>query len=239
MKRHDDPGVVRQEYASEAGLQRRISVYAQSEGENPHDLIVGLVSEWCPCRVLDVGCGPGLIAARLHEIDRCDLLAIDVSERMVELTRARGVNAFAADAQALPFGDEQFDVVVAAWMLYHLPDLDRGLREISRVLRRAGHLIAVTNSVRHLEELWEVVGRDREGEALPFTAENGNELLGRHFAQIEWRDFEGRVTFSDRTAARDYIASYVPTAHLADRLPGFAGPLVATRRNRVFVATKP
>ncbi len=44
----------------------------------------------------------------------------------------------------LPFGEGEFDVAVAAWMLYHAPDLDRALAELARVLKPAGRLVAVT-----------------------------------------------------------------------------------------------
>ncbi|MBV9366074.1 MAG: class I SAM-dependent methyltransferase [Solirubrobacterales bacterium] len=238
MMRHDDPNVVEQEYSSEVGLQSRISLYANTDGENPHDLIIDLVRAWRPCRVLDVGCGTGAIARPLQDIPGCDVHAIDASPQMVEVTRRRGVAAEVADVQALPFADEQFDGVIAAWMLYHVQDLDRGLREIKRVLRIGGHLIAVTNSVRHLEELWALAGRDRAREGLPFTAENGCEILSRYFAEVEPRDVLGTVTFPDRSAACGYIASYIPTAHLVDQLPDFTAPLRATRRNCVFTARK-
>ena len=46
-----------------------------------------------------------------------------------------------------------YDVVVAAWMLYHLDDLDAGLAEIRRVLRPGGALVAATNSEGHLADL--------------------------------------------------------------------------------------
>ena len=57
---------------------------------------------------------------------------------MVELARARGVDARVGDVQELPFADGAFDCVVAAWMLYHVPDLDRGARRArARAARRA------------------------------------------------------------------------------------------------------
>ena len=44
-------------------------------------------------------------------------MAVDQSERMVELASARGVDACVGDVQELPFADESFDCAVAAWML--------------------------------------------------------------------------------------------------------------------------
>ena len=71
----------------------------------------------------------------------------------MELTAARGVEARVADVQDLPFADDSFDVVAAMWMLYHVPDLDRGLAEVRRVLRPGGRLVAVTNGDGHTAEL--------------------------------------------------------------------------------------
>ena len=55
---------------------------------------------------------------------------------MVELTREARRGRAVGDVQELSFGDGEFDVVVAAWMLYHVPDIERALDEI--VPRAAG-----------------------------------------------------------------------------------------------------
>jgi SAM-dependent methyltransferase len=47
------------------------------------------------------------------------VVAIDQSERMVELTQARGVEAHVGDVQELGFAEGEFDCAVAAWMLFH------------------------------------------------------------------------------------------------------------------------
>ncbi len=145
-----DPDVVRREYATEDGLAARASVYGREEfGEgDARRTALDAIAEVAPRRVLEVGCGRGEFAERLvAELD-VDVVAIDQSERMVELTRARGIDARVADVQALPFGDGEFDCVVANWMLYHVPDLDRGLAEVARVLRPEGRLVAATEQPR-------------------------------------------------------------------------------------------
>ena len=50
-----------------------------------------------------------------------------------------------------------------------MPDLDRGLAEVARVLRHGGALIAVTNAPDHLQELWELAGIERWDHGWNFT----------------------------------------------------------------------
>ena len=84
-----------------------------------------------------------------------------------------------ADVQELPFADGEFDVAIAAWMLYHVPDLERGVAELARVLRPGGRLVAATNSRFHLLELRELVGSGPS--TLKFSREDGEDHLARHF----------------------------------------------------------
>jgi SAM-dependent methyltransferase len=160
-----------------------------------------------------------------------------VSERMVELARACGVDARVGDVQALPFADASFDTVVAAWMLYHVPDLDRGLAEIARVLRPGGRLVVATNSELHLEEARAHAGVSMVGR-VPFNRENGAGILERHFAAVERIDVDGWVTFPDAEAIRRYIRSMILIAEdgSAERVPDDVGPVRAGVRVTVFVA---
>ena len=80
--------------------------------------------------MLDVGCGLGGTTERFVKELGADVRAIDLSPRMVELTRARGVDAQVGDVQQLPFEDGAFDCVFAGWMLYHVPDLERAYRRV-------------------------------------------------------------------------------------------------------------
>ena len=53
---------------------------------------------------------------------------------MVRATAARRVHALVGDVTRLPFADAEFDCAVAAWMLYHVPDLDRVMDAVDRTL---------------------------------------------------------------------------------------------------------
>ena len=150
--RLDDPEAVRAQYTTEVGLETRRSLYVGGEGDDPRDVAFAAVAEVVPQEVLEVGCGPGEFASRIQQELGCRVVAVDTSERMVALAGERGVDARVGDVQQLAFEAGVFDCVVAAWMLFHVPDLDRGLAELARVLRPGGRLVAVTNSERHLQE---------------------------------------------------------------------------------------
>ena len=231
-----DPEVVREQYASEAGLAARKGIYVEVTGPDAREMAFEAVAEVEPETVLEVGCGEGELAERIERELGVHIVAIDQSERMVEITRARGVDARVGDVQDLPFDDASFDVVVAAWMLYHAPDLDRAVAELGRVLRPGGRLVATTNAGDHLQEMLELAGIDDF--EFSFRAENGAEILGRHFANVETRDARGTVTLRDAEQIRSYLRSSARLREGADRVPELEEPLVARRRPVVFVAEK-
>ena len=231
----NDPQHVVRQYETETGLAARKAVYQDVTGVDARALAIEAVLAVAPDRVLEVGCGEGELAERLTALAP-EVVAVDQSPRMVELTRARGVDARVADIQELPFADDSFDAVLAAWMLYHVADLDRGLSELARVLRPGGRLVATTNGNDHLAELLALGGLEHWD--LPFAAENGAAILGRHFGSVERHDANGTVTFSDIELVRSYFGSSERLSGALDRLPEeLDAPLVARRLPAVFVAT--
>jgi SAM-dependent methyltransferase len=230
----NDPAAVRREYADDSRLAARQAAQQHGTGPDPRQVAFEAVAEVQPQLVLEVGSGRGELAERMKRELDARIVAIDQSERMVALTEQRGVEAVVGDVQDLPFRDGIFDVVVAAWMLYHVTDLDRGLREIRRVLHDGGRLVAVTNSERSMHELWGLVGYAPE---YVFGAENAEWSLLRHFTIVERRDVRGTVTFPNREAAHRYVSASPLKTNLADNLPLFDGPLVCSRHCVVFVAT--
>lgn len=236
--RLDDPDLIRREYATEEGLSARLSVYRQLTGLTAPELAFRAVEEVGPERMLEAGCGWGDFSARVAAELGASVVAVDISPRMVELARERGVDARVGDVQELPFRDGEFDCVAANWMLYHVPDLERGLSELARVLAPGGRLVAATNGLQHLGELWSLAGRDRANEPVRFFAETAEPFLQRHFVSVERRSVDVPVTFPDVSAVRHYIESSVAHKHLASHVVDFEGALVATSRQVVFVCGK-
>jgi SAM-dependent methyltransferase len=231
----NDPALVRAEYETDERFRRRsLYEWAIYEGPDPREHALLALHEGPPDRILDVGCGTGEQAARAASVLGAAVVGLDQSERMVELTRARGIEAVVGDVQDLPFADGSFDAVTASWMLYHLPDLDRGLAEIARVLRPGGRLVALHNGERHLHELWGVDDDDI------FTAETGPAALARHFARVEAREVRGAATFVTRESLRGYLGAF-ETLHGQDetwRADALAVPLRVTCLNSILIAEK-
>jgi SAM-dependent methyltransferase len=188
----NDPELVASQYASEAPLEARRSVYTDVEGPDAREVAFVAIAEAQPRRVLEVGGGPGELSERIARELGAEVVMVDISPRMVALAQARGVDARVGDVQGLPFDDAEFDCAVAAWMLYHVPDLDRGLAELRRVLRPGGRLVAVTNGNQHMEEVRRLAGEWAWQRR--FRREEAVEALERHFSRVERRDVDGWAT---------------------------------------------
>jgi 2-polyprenyl-3-methyl-5-hydroxy-6-metoxy-1,4-benzoquinol methylase len=234
----NDPAYVSEQYASEEGLAARASIYGGGDGVDARDVVLEELRRARPVRLLEVGCGWGELSERMARELEASVVAIDQSPRMVELACSRGVDARVGDVQRLPFRDGEYDAVVAAWMLYHVPDLGAALAECARVLRAGGVLVAVTNSARDFEELWDFVGRDLSDRFLTFRSENGARALRRHFGLVVRRDVISDVTFETADAVRRYVASSSLGHAYLENVRELDEPLVARKAVAVFVATK-
>ena len=103
---------------------------------------------WPAQRMLEIGAGTGFFTLNLLQAGLAESAVVtDISQGMVDVAvrngRALGldVTGQAADAEALPFGDGEFDLVIGHAVLHHIPDLDLAFREILRVLRPGGRFV--------------------------------------------------------------------------------------------------
>jgi SAM-dependent methyltransferase len=93
-------------------------------------------------RVLDVGCGTGRFLAALP--DRYETVGVDISEKMLEVARARGLDVEHASADALPFPDRTFQLVTSFAVLHHLIEprtVRAAIFEMSRVVQNGGIVV--------------------------------------------------------------------------------------------------
>ena len=162
----------------------------------------------------DLGCGPGHMARYLHGrgIQVCGM---DLSAGMVERARRLnpGIEFNQGDMRTLPVRDNTWAGIAAFYAIVHfpLPDLDRSLREMMRVLAPGGRLLLsfhIGEDTAQIEDLWE------SGAALEFnffrvsTVRGSIERAGFEIEEIIERDpYAPEVEYQSRRA---YIFAQKP-----------------------------
>ena len=119
--------------------------YERERGHGYHQMIDDLeLQVTAPyargARVLELGCGTGLILTRVAEIAN-EAVGIDLSEGMARHAQERGLDVHIGSICDLPFDDDEFDLTYSFKVLAHVPDIDAALREAARVTRPGGHLL--------------------------------------------------------------------------------------------------
>lgn len=107
--------------------------------------VANIVCDWEPKRILDVASGTGDLALEIQKkCPEAEVTATDFSPEMLAHAKRRGVReTLLADALALPFKDQSFDVVTVAFGLRNMADWEKGLREMVRVIRDGGCLLVL------------------------------------------------------------------------------------------------
>lgn len=141
---------VLQQFGAESTARRVEALYLTPDVAQQREATLAALALRPGERVLDVGCGPGLLAesAAAAVGTAGEVCGIDLSEPMVALARRRCAHlpwvAFeVADAVALPGAAERFDAVTCTQVLEYVADVDRALEELRRVLRPGGRLALV------------------------------------------------------------------------------------------------
>lgn len=180
--------------------------------------------------VLELGCGSGELwkecASRIP--DGWVLTLTDLSDGMLDtawrnlIVIKRGIKFEKVDAQSIPYADKTFDAVIANFMLYHVPDRQKALSEIQRVLKDDGVLFAATSGESHLRELYEWVFRASGGKQgkipLQFTLENGKEQLQKLFPRVELSRYSDSLRVTDVDVIMAYLRSMMSVELSADEM---------------------
>ena len=114
------------------------------------------------------------------------------------------------DIQEIPYEDETFDIVIANMMLYHVPDLYKGLAEVRRVLKGDGSFYCATYGehgiIEYLAKLFTMYGVE-DNLNKNFTLQNGYELLNKFFSKVERLEYVDSLAVTDVDDMVNYIYS--------------------------------
>ncbi len=121
------------------------------------DLEVEIVERYARDKqVLEVGCGTGLILDRVAQF-ASSARGIDLSGGMLARAAARGLLVAQASATELPIASESVDVAYSFKVLAHIPDITGAMREMARVVRPGGYVLAEFYNARSLRRLVKAV----------------------------------------------------------------------------------
>jgi demethylmenaquinone methyltransferase/2-methoxy-6-polyprenyl-1,4-benzoquinol methylase len=148
MEENAKPSRVREMFGSIAGRYDFLNHFLSANIDRHwRDVCVGEVRRRLRVsvpQILDIGCGTADLSLCFSHIgpvvgcDFCQPMLKIGAQKVVRIAHCHSILLLGADALELPFADASFDVVVSAFVLRNLADMDRGFREMLRVLRPGG-----------------------------------------------------------------------------------------------------
>jgi len=140
-------------------------------------------------KVLDLGCGTGRLIERLRGAG--ELIGADISEEMLNLARRKypDVKFVQTDILSTQFADEEFDVVVSAFVIVHLKDLRKAFNEVNRILKKDGIFVLTNINQRKAPKLQIDSKNKIVIKSFYHMPEHVNEALEDCFFKIESEEF--------------------------------------------------
>lgn len=210
---------VKKQYETSANLSKRISIH-EKYSKNKTGFGNWIFSHYRikeNCAILELGCGTGEIwSGKENGINMCSRLVLsDFSEGMLQtaeqnLRYYENIEYRTIDIQDIPFEKESFDLVIANMMLYHVPDINRALCEVKRVLKKNGTFYCATYGehgiVEYLSGILGMYGiEDKTNKR--FTLQNGEDYLKPLFEVVERQEYKDSLAVTDVNDLVDYLYS--------------------------------
>ena len=213
---------LRDQYKDSSNLNARAAIYRFRVGlitwpQRVFDQLLTGLSQIA--QIIEIGAGPGGLWRENFErvptgwrVMLTDLMSGMCDEAHRSLGHDPRFTFGQMDAQQLAIDDASVDALIANHMLYHVRDLPQAVREFRRVLKPGGKLFAATNSEHHMRRMKELAAEFMgDGSPLnsemPFSLENGEQLLHREFAHVEIRRQRDELRVTDAHAVVRYVLS--------------------------------
>ena len=211
--------IVKNQYSSSSNLNTRISIH-DKYSTNKMGFSNWIYSNYeIPegSRILELGCGTGSMwIGKDEEVKKCGKLILsDSSEGMIETAKEKlssydKIEYQVIDIQDIPYEDDSFDIVIANMMLYHVPDLKKGLSEVRRVLKEGGAFYCATfgehGIMEYLSGILSEYGVE-DNTNKNFTLQNGDQYLKSAFGKVERFDYKDSLAVTNIEDIIDYIYS--------------------------------
>lgn len=215
-----------QQYANAEKFNARIRLHAQcATNKYPWPLwVFDQFEKKEKLKILELGCGTGMLwqvnATRIP-LD-WDITLSDFSEGMLKETKDRlktlkfEFKYEVINAESIPYPDNNFDAVIANHLLYHVPDLEKALAGIARVLKPGGKLYSTTvgkNNMLEMKQLVTEFTHDQKYQEVlgtiesNFSLDNGTEYLNRYFQAIHIVLYQNRLCINDAELLAEYVLS--------------------------------
>ena len=179
---------VKNQFSNDKNLAMRINFYKKYT-TNKYKFADWLFDKYVfkeNMKILELGCGNGSHwEGKIETLPNgCSLVLSDFSEGMLDLVREKfskkkNVSIEKIDIQDIPYENETFDIVIANHMLFHVPDLNKAFEPTSTAFT----------------------------EQLPFNLQNGCEILGKYFENVQRFDYENTLAITNTQDLIDWLKS--------------------------------
>ena len=258
-----------EQYSNSNKFMARIELHRRFR-TNPHlwtHWIFDQISFPENAKVLELGSGNALLwKSNLKRTpEDAHILLTDFSEGMLDDARKvlgedhKRFEFEIMDAQEIKYPNDSFDIVIANLMLYHIPDRQKAISEISRVLKPEGTLYASTYSENNMKEFTDLLrsyDKDLYNPIKPFAhafgLENGAEQLSKSFKDVERINYVDSLEVTESEPIVNYVLSFSSMKGNidGDNLDGFkeylddvldknGGVIKITKDTGIFIARKP
>ena len=219
MSKINDKSLVKQQYATANNLITRISIH-EKYSTNKMGFGNWIVSNYKidkGAKVLELGCGTGDMWKGRESLilDCSQIILSDFSEGMVATAKEMvgdydNIEYRVLDIQDIPYEDDSFDIIIANMMLYHVPNLDKGLSEVRRVLKKGGVFYCATYGehgiIEYLSKILSEYGV-KDNINKNFTLQNGYEILNKTFSNVEKKEYIDSLEVTNVDDMVEYIYS--------------------------------